>query len=214
MPLIPLLRAEAERRAVLAPGEAIDAARAFALVRDLTYQRASASDPETTIREWRGTCSGKHHLLQALFEELGYRTILIAATHRFTLENTPWAPPELRALLAAGPVPDVHDFLRLQHDPQVEPPRWMTVDATWPLGAHVLGLPANERFEPGRDMAVAADVDELFHVPRDVDQQQFKQRIIEREFGAAEVERRERFLAALSRWLVERVPGPAAPATG
>ena len=27
---------------------------------------ASNRDPETTINEWRGTCSGKHYLLQKL----------------------------------------------------------------------------------------------------------------------------------------------------
>ena len=50
----------------------------------MTYQRASDRQPETLIREWRGTCSGKHYLLQALFAELGIPARLIACTTNLT----------------------------------------------------------------------------------------------------------------------------------
>lgn len=62
-PLTSMLQAEAVRKGLLMPRTEIDAATAFALVRDMTYQRASDRQPETLIREWRGTCSGKHYLL-------------------------------------------------------------------------------------------------------------------------------------------------------
>ena len=208
MPLLFTLRAEAERRGLLAPGETLDAARAFALVRDMPYARASGREPETTIAEWRGTCSGKHYLLQALLEELGLGVILIAAVHEFTAENAPWLPPPLRAMVADRPVPDVHNFLRVESDAELGPEGWMTVDATWPLAARALGLPANERWVAGRDMTVACDPDQVFHVPDDADPQQFKQRIIEQEFGD-QAERRDRFVEALSRWLAERLPADA-----
>ena len=208
MPLLPTLRAEAERRGLIEAGEALDAARAFALVRDMPYARASGRDPETTIVEWRGTCSGKHYLLKALLEELGLGVVLIAALHEYTAGNAPWLPPELRATVDERPVPDVHNFLRVESDPELGAEGWMTVDATWPLAARALGLPANERWVAGRDMTVACDPDEVFHVPEDTDAQQFKQRIIEQEFGD-EAERRDRFIEALSRWLAERLPDDA-----
>ncbi len=214
MPLLPTLRAEAERRGLIEPGEDLNAARLFDLVRDMPYRRASSRQPEITIREWRGTCSGKHYLLKVLLEEFGLHVILIAATHEYTAENIPWAPPELRAFLDDAPVPDVHNFLRVEIDPFDEANDWMTVDATWPLAARALGLPANERWVEGRDMRVAADPIELFHVPEETpfeeQAQQFKQRIIEREFGA-QVERRDRFIEAMGRWLAEATTPDAAP---
>ncbi len=214
MLLLSTLRAEAESRGLIEPGEHLDAARLFQLVRDMPYRRASSRQPEITIREWRGTCSGKHYLLKALLEEFGLNVILIAATHEYTAENIPWAPPELRAFLDEAPVPDVHNFLRVEIDPSHERQDWMTVDATWPLAARTLGLPVNERWVDGRDMHVAADPIELFHVPEETpfeeQAQQFKQRIIEREFGD-QAERRDRFIEAMGRWLAEATAPDAAP---
>ena len=211
MPLLPTLRTEAQRRALTAPSEPpLTAARAFELVRDMPYARASSREPEVTIAEWRGTCSGKHYLLKALLEELGHDVILIACTHEFTADNFPWLPPHLQAVVEDRPVPDVHNFLRVEDDPSREDGDWITVDATWPLPARALGLPANERWVAGRDMRVAADPIELFHVPPDADPQQFKQRIIERELGA-QAQRRDRFIEQLSRWLTESLAAAAAP---
>ena len=200
MPLLPQLRAEAERRGLLPPGDDLDAARAFELVRDMPYARASRRDPETTIREWRGACSGKHYLLKAVLEELGHNVIIIACTHQFTADNCPWLPPELRAMVEDHPVPDVHQFLRIETGDG----EWTTVDATWPLASRSLGLPANERWVAGRDMRVACDPDELFHVPPDADPQAFKEQLIERELGD-QAQRRDRFIEALSRWLAENL---------
>ena len=167
----------------------------FSLVRDMPYERASAPTPEAVVAEWRGTCSGKHYLLDALYEDFGLASMLMVALHQFTAENTPWLPPELRAHLEAGPLPDVHTFLRLQIEGD-----WMTVDATWPNSAAALGLPVNARFEPGRAMTVACDPDEVFHIPPDADPAAFKQRIVEQHVGEHQ-ERRDRFIEALSQWL-------------
>ena len=208
--LLPILRAEAGRRGLIEPGATLDAQAVFALVRDMPYERASSRAPETTIGEWRGTCSGKHYLLKALLEALGMQTILMMASHEFTPQNSPWLPPELMAMAAEAPVPDVHTFLSAQTDAAAEAGGWTAVDATWPLAASDLGLPANERLVPGRDMAVAADVEELFHVPEDVDPQQFKQSLVER-YAAGQLDRRERFIAGLSRWLGAQLTPRAAP---
>ena len=208
--LLPLLRAEAGRRGLIEPGATLDAPAVFALVRDMLYERASSRAPETSIAEWRGTCSGKHYLLKALLEELGMQTILMMASHEFTPQNSPWLPPELMAMAAEAPVPDVHTFLSVQSDAAADAGGWTAVDATWPLAARDLGLPANERFTPGRDMAVAADVEELFHVPENVDPQQFKQSLVERH-AAGQLDRRERFIEGLSRWLTAQLMPRAAP---
>ena len=66
MRLIEMLSAEAAVREQIETGSQVDLATAFQLVRDMPYQRASDRQPATLIREWRGTCSGKHYLLKAL----------------------------------------------------------------------------------------------------------------------------------------------------
>lgn len=210
MTLLPRLRTAAEQRAMLAPGATIDAGVAFVLVREMLYVRASDRRPETTIEEWRGTCSGKHYLLRALLKELGVPSMLMAATHDFTAQNSPWLPPPLLAEVTAAPVPDVHNFLQVLGEAAGEE-AWYAVDATWPLAARSLGLPANEALVPGRHMRLAADIEELFHVPDGDDPQQFKQRLLERH-AAGQIERRERFIEALSAWLAEQL-GAGAPST-
>ncbi len=198
MTLLPQLRAEAERRGLLDAGAKLDAATMFRLVRDMPYRRASDRRPETLIREWRGTCSGKHYLLRDLFEELGLAATVILATHEFTPENSPWLPPHLTTEVRLAPLPDVHAFLRVEHNPVMH--EWMTVDATWPAAARRLGLPANPSFESGRDQHIACDPIEIFHVPEDTDPQELKDRILADHVGS-QAARREAFIAALSDWL-------------
>lgn len=147
MNLIDLLAAEAARRELLAEGSSLDAATAFQLVRDMPYIRASSREPETIIREWRGTCSGKHYLLQALFAELGLTARLIACTsaRQFSPESL---DPALYALLAPanGRFVDVHNYLILELPDGGE----MIVDATWPLAVKGSGLVVNEHFSWAR----------------------------------------------------------------
>ena len=136
--LLSMLEAESQRRGLVEPGRTIDAKAAFALVRDMPYQRASSRDPEAVIQEWRGTCSGKHYLLDRIFKEEGMESKVVMCTHRFTEETTANYPPELQEVVARSPVPDVHTYIRLNTDAG-----WMTVDATWPAKAEPLGMTVN-----------------------------------------------------------------------
>lgn len=195
MGLLQDFKAAAVARTRFPDNERLTPAALFALVRDMPFARPSDGRIETVVAEWRGTAPGKHALLQALFEDFGLHTMLIAAAHEFSLANMPWLPPALRAHLEAGPTPDVHMFLRLQIEGD-----WMTVDATWPLAAARLGAPANERFEPGKEMPIACDPDEILHVPPDAEPDDFEAFMVERHVGDQRA-RRDAFLAALSDWL-------------
>ena len=53
--LLETLKLKAVENGLVSPKDEIDAAKAFYLVRDMPYQRASSREPETTIDEWRGT---------------------------------------------------------------------------------------------------------------------------------------------------------------
>lgn len=200
MPLLEALHQEATRRSIwsprgVSPGQPLGAAEVFYLVRDMPYGRASSRDPLTTILEWRGTCSGKHYLLRPLFAELGLRADLMACTTRITSENAPYLPRELRRLLAAGPIIDIHNYLVLYT--RCGP---MRVDATWPLSMKTLGLAVNEEFVWGRDMVLACDPIVHQVVPDDGDPQVLKERLLRQSTDAHELARREAFIAAVSRY--------------
>ena len=197
MPIVPSLKAAAVEGGLLAVDQPIDAAAAFALVRDMPYRRASSRAPEVTIAEWQGTCSGKHILLQALFKELGLSAMMILAPHEFTADNSPWLPPALLDEVSRAPVLDVHNFLRVQPGANAD---WITVDATWPLAFESSGLPVNHAFDRHRDMAIAADLIEIHHVPSDLDPVEMEERVLS-DWSVADRERREEFLERLMDWL-------------
>jgi hypothetical protein len=188
---------EAVRRGLHEPGAEIDLAAAYSLVRDMPYQRASDRQPETLIREWRGTCSGKHYLLKALFAELGCRSQVIACTsvEPITEDKVPLALHDL--WLAAGKrFVDVHNYLVLEL-PEGE----MVVDATWPLSARKYGLKVNERFVRGQDQEIASTPIRKWVIPRDEDPQAFKDRLLEEYFIPEELAFREAFILALGEWM-------------
>lgn len=203
MPLLQDFKAAAVARARFPDDQRLTPPALFALVRDMPFARPTDGSIETVMSEWRATAPGKHVLLQALFEEFGLSTMLISALHEFSLERTPWLPAELRTHLDAGPIPDVHMFVRLQIEGD-----WITVDATWPLAAARVGFPANERFEPGKEMPIACDPDEILHVPPDVDPDDFEAFMVQRHIGD-QLARRDAFLDAVSAYL-EVATGPTA----
>ena len=201
MLLLTTFRDEARRRGLLGAGEAVTAAVAVRLVRDMPYASASDREAETAVREWRGTAGEKHELLALLLEELGCAVSIIVATQEITPANAPWLPPPLRDEVGRAPLPDVHTFLRVSAGPEEQ---WGTVDATWPLAARALGLPANETFRPGVDQRAACDPIEIFHVPADANPAQYRERISADHVGE-QAERHARFVEALSAWLAERL---------
>lgn len=199
MPLLHAFRTAAIARGLIEDGTIIDAAQAFALVRDMPYERASEPRPETVIEDWRGTCSSKHLLLGALLRELGRDNVVMTVLHEFTPRNSPWLPPTLLAEVQSEPVPDVHNFLMVEDEAG-----WFAVDATWPVAAKALGLTVNEEWRPGRNMEIAADVDEVYDTPEDEHPLDFKARVLDHhvgERGTPGRQRRERFIEDLAVWL-------------
>ena len=189
------LEQESQRRGLLPAGEPLTPAIAFALVRDMPYQRASSREPEAIVREWKGTCSGKHYLLDGVFRELGMDSRIVMCTHRFTSENTTHFPEALRSLVAAEPVPDVHTYIRLKTGKG-----WMNVDGTWPAASEPLGMPVNRTFVEGCDMTIACDPVDSFIVPSGDDPQAFKEQLIA-EFCGSSSTIRDEFIEGMSRWL-------------
>jgi len=194
-PLLDLLRQQALRRGLIPPDAKLDAATVFYLVRDMPYQRASDRRPETTLREWRGTCSGKHYLLKALFAELGLSADVVACTVRARPDPATLPAPLADALTASdGVFVDVHNYLllHLRHGD-------MIVDATWPLSARKYGLVVNETFRLGADQRIAGQPLASWVVPDDRDAQEFKQELLRRHFTPEQLAARDAFITTLSR---------------
>jgi hypothetical protein len=191
------LHAEAVRRGFLEKDATLDAPTTFTLVRDMPYQRASDRQPETLLREWRGTCSGKHYLLQKLFAELGIRSRLIACTTETRLDPAE-AHPRLRPILESGGgrVVDVHNYLLLELQEGE-----MVVDATWPASYKKYGMTVNEDFILGQDQSIASKPLRIWVVPPEKDAQDFKDEILRENFTDEELAVREDFIRTLGELL-------------
>jgi hypothetical protein len=192
--LLETLKSEAVQRGFLKPEEEIDLKKAFFLVRDMPYTRASSRDSETIIHEWRGTCSGKHYLLKKLFAELGYQSKLIACTTVNHIEPKS-VSGKLRKLLEGsnGRFVDVHNYLILELPDGGE----MIVDATWPLATREMGLVVNEDFVLGVNHQIASKPIKEWVVPEEGDSQEFKNMILKESFTAEELAHRDEFIKEL-----------------
>lgn len=194
MTLLEQFRGEAIHRGLLDPALSIGLETAFELVREMPYMRASSRQPQTIIHEWCGTCSGKHHLLKALFAELGYAADLMACTTVIRPMRQE-LPQILHDILrrSDGRFVDVHNYLLLKL-----PDGDMIVDATWPKAAAAFGMVVNEVFKLGESQQIAAHPIEIWVVPENVDPSMFKQQLLETHFSPQELSVREDYICALS----------------
>jgi len=209
-----MIKSAAIEKGYLKPEDEIDPEKAFLLVRDMPYARASSRDPETTIKEWRGTCSGKHYLLKELFRELGYSSRMIACTSVSLLDPKKyWG--KMRKLLkeSGGKFVDVHNYLILKL-----PDGEMIVDATWPIYAVGMETVINKDFVLGVNQKIAVEPIESWVVPDDRVAQEFKDELLNDSFSPEELAHREELVETVSKmannklikflvWLEKRIKG-------
>ncbi|MGE0228619.1 MAG: hypothetical protein AB7I38_07265 [Dehalococcoidia bacterium] len=194
MGLLADFRSAAVARLQLPDDQRLSPASLFALVRDMPLT-ADDAGIGPAIEDWRASQATKHILLYQLYRDFGLDCVLIYAAQEVTPSLRPWLPSELIDETVSDPIPDVHAFLRLNIGAE-----WMAIDATWPARTASHGVPTNDRFEPGRDMTLACDPDELFHVPDSTDPTEFYELLVSRIVGDA-AERRRSFLRRLDAWL-------------
>jgi hypothetical protein len=193
MSLYTLLLEEAQSRGLADPRRTLlSAADAFFLVRDMPYKRASSREPQITIREWQGTCSGKHYLLRAIFNELNLPCKLMACTLYMPSHILQYLPAEVQRLFASSAIPDVHNYLLVSHNA-----REVVVDATWSPEMERFGLPINKDFDLERDMKLYGEPMERFVVPEEVDPQAYKDDLLSTHFSGEELKLREKFFSIL-----------------
>lgn len=102
--------------------------RVFQRVRDIPYGVIGSRDPVKVLEANKGTCSGKHLLLAALYRTMGLNVKDMVAFHKY--ENLPRNveyPKELKVILQKGDgIPDYHNFAKLYVKGN-----WLTLDATF-----------------------------------------------------------------------------------
>jgi transglutaminase-like putative cysteine protease len=102
--------------------------KVFQRVRDIPYGVIGSRDPVKVLEENKGTCSGKHLLLAALYRTMGLNVKDMVAFHKYeTLPRNVEYPEELKVILKKGDgIPDYHNFIKLYVNGN-----WLTLDATF-----------------------------------------------------------------------------------
>ena len=194
MNLLDLLADEAVHRGLLSPDTEIDAAIAFALVRDMPYRRASDRRPETTIREWQGTCSGKHYLLQALLAELDLPSQIIACTTVVPVDRAD-VPEHLLPLYESANrrFVDVHNYLLVTCQGAST---WLSMQPGRCRRPKPVLLPTRNS-SWGRTSRLPQQPLESWPIPPGRDPQDFKDELLQTHFTPAELLFREEVIRAL-----------------
>ena len=76
-------------------GRAPDLRHILFSIRDIPYGRPTNNTPEDVLREWRGTCSGKHLALHEIVTALGYVSRFYMTQCRIT-PQVDWIPRGVR----------------------------------------------------------------------------------------------------------------------
>lgn len=192
--LTELLKQEAiSRNIITAESKQLSESDIFFLVRDMPYKRASSREPQTTINEWKGTCSGKHYLLKALYEEMGYKITLMACSHYIGDEVLSKLPQPLKEQFKGQRIPDIHNYIILHLDSKE-----MIVDATWPPSLEPMGLEINNNFKLGQNMKISGMPIEHFEVPEGSDPQSHKEELLKSMFKEDELKLRDAFFSLIT----------------
>jgi len=113
----------------------------FEKVRDIPYGNIGSRNPIDVYHKNKGTCSGKHALLKALYKEIGVEVKDYIIMHKFN--NLPIEfPQNLKNILNKSTIIDPHNFLKIKINNQ-----WFTVDVTWDKSLKKLGFPINENWD-------------------------------------------------------------------
>ncbi|GIW40193.1 MAG: hypothetical protein KatS3mg076_0770 [Candidatus Binatia bacterium] len=168
----------------------------FEKVRDIPYGYPASRDPETVLREGKGSCSGKHALLGDLFRLLGLRVRHALCRHRFNDSPLPF-PESMQEMLRRDEIVDIHDYLQVQIDGS-----WVDVDATWSSDLREYGFPVNEAWDGFRSMPLSVVVDDEDPVFVERDPAKKKEELLAR-LSPRQRALRHKFLEALAGWASE-----------
>lgn len=160
----------------------------------MPYLYPASRDPLEVLRLQRGSCSGKHYLLGAMFRGIGLRARHMICTHRFN-ESPIVFPEPMQHLLEKNEIVDCHDYLQIEVDGE-----WADVDATWERGLREFGFPVNEDWDGHSPMPLSVVPDDVATAEREPER--VKEELLSKLTPRQRALRRQ-FLEALSNWVEE-----------
>ncbi len=164
----------------------------FEKVRDIPYGDIGSRNPLDVYKQNRGTCSGKHELLKALYKELGIPVKDFIIMHRFK-ELPILFPINIQKILNTTDIIDPHNFIKIEIDG-----KWITVDVTWDKNLKKLGFPINENWDGKTNLNISVVPEgKIYEAENPIE---LKQKLISKQAKIAQKERKL-FLKAVTEWL-------------
>lgn len=121
----------------------------FERVRDIPYGQIGSRDPIDVYKQNKGTCSGKHMLLSALYRHIGVEVHDYLILHRF--KDLPVSfPTNIQQILNDYDIVDPHNFIKIKVGDQL-----LTIDITWDLPMKKLGFPVVEKWDGKTNIPLA-----------------------------------------------------------
>lgn len=161
-------------------------------VRDIPYGIANTSDYHEVLKLNKGTCSGKHFLLQHYYNEMGLKTRNMIAIHNFADLKVDY-PETLEYFLEQNPFIDCHNFLEVNIDN-----KWLSVDITWDSALSGLGFEINNYWTGQENMKLGVVAKDILQVE---EPKTFKENLLSK-LNEKEQNDRLIFLQSLSDWFM------------
>jgi len=164
----------------------------FEKVRDIPYGNIGSRNPIDVYHKNKGTCSGKHALLKALYKEIGVEVKDYIIMHKFN--NLPIEfPQNLKNILNKSTIIDPHNFLKIKINNQ-----WFTVDVTWDKSLKKLGFPINENWDGKSNLNIlVAQGGEIYETKNPI---LFKKELLKKQ-TKQQLKDRKLFIQELTIWL-------------
>ena len=121
----------------------------FEKVRDIPYGNIGSRKPLDVYSQNKGTCSGKHELLKALYKTLGIQVKDFIIMHNFNELHIKY-PTNIQQILEKTNIIDPHNFIKIKINN-----KWCTVDVTWDKALKKHGFLVNENWNGKSNMKIS-----------------------------------------------------------
>jgi len=121
----------------------------FEKVRDIPYGDIGSRKPLDVYSQNKGTCSGKHELLKALYKTLGISVKDFIIIHNFKKLPVNY-PINIQQILEKTTIIDPHNFIKIKINN-----KWYIVDVTWDKALKKHGFPVNENWDGKSNMKIS-----------------------------------------------------------
>ena len=163
------------------------------VIQDIPYGRAGSTEPESVLRDWRGTCSGKHLLGYRLLSTCNHAPRLYLGRFQLKPDSVPIDFSEFAE--TPDTVWDVHNFLRAGPGSNI-------VDLTWPSFLIDHGFRTTRHWEEWSNFELAAPVTEVEEIDPSPRGLEYKSIILKKLNGKNQAVR-ERYITALTQRIAE-----------